>query len=144
MFYTSLQSDKFGVRLLICDPNEKILLHLFVYSVSKEFLDTQRLITHAYMCLKGGLRARHLGLHKAVCVLMGWNTVVPYDTKTWVPEVLPPAEAMSQKEDLILWPPLIVIRNISMSNNNPKEQKVIPIEQVEAFLRGECCLIHMS
>lgn len=100
-------------------------------------MNTQSLVRHAFMSHKVGLRAQHLGLQKAICVLMGWNTFVPHDMITWVPEVLPDAEAMAQKEDLILWPPIVIIRNISMSNSNPKEQKVIPIEGVEAFLRGE-------
>ncbi|XP_065870198.1 uncharacterized protein [Euphorbia lathyris] len=106
-------------------------------SASKDFMDTQRLVTHAYMSHKVGLRAQHMGLHKAICVLMGWNTYVPCDTTTWVPDVLPDSEAWAQKEDLMLWPPLIVIHNISMSNNNPEQQQVIPIEGVEAFLRGK-------
>ncbi|KAL5800439.1 hypothetical protein ACOSQ4_033323 [Xanthoceras sorbifolium] len=104
---------------------------------SKEFMNTQGLIRHTLMSHKVGLRARHLGLHKAICALLGWYSVVPHDPKTWVHEPLPDAEAMAQKNDLVLWPPLIIIRNISMSNNNPKEQKVIPIEGVETFLRGK-------
>ncbi|WCJ19067.1 hypothetical protein M5689_001375 [Euphorbia peplus] len=106
-------------------------------SASKDFLDTQRLVTHAYMSHKVGLRAQHMGLHKAICVLMGWNTYVPSETTTWVPDVLQDSEAWAQKEDLMLWPPLIIIHNISMSNNNPEQQQVIPIEGVEAFLRGK-------
>ncbi|KAH9768911.1 hypothetical protein WN944_018735 [Citrus x changshan-huyou] len=106
-------------------------------SMSKEFMNTQSLVRHAFMSHKVGLRAMHLGLQKAICVLMGWNSVVPHDMITWVPDVLHDEEAMAQKEDLILWPPVVIIRNISMSNNNPKEQKVVPIEGVEAFLRGE-------
>ncbi|KAJ7974937.1 XS domain protein [Quillaja saponaria] len=74
-------------------------------SLSKEFMDTQRLVNHAFMSRKIGLRAKHLGLHRAICVLLGWDTVVPHDTITWVPHVLPDAEALAQKEDLILWPP---------------------------------------
>lgn len=89
------------------------------------------------MSHKVGLRAQHLGLHKAICILLGWSSDVPQETITWVPEVLSDEEAMAAKEDLILWPPVVIIRNISMSNNNPKEQKVIPIEGVEAFLRGK-------
>ncbi|EEF30372.1 uncharacterized protein LOC8275963 [Ricinus communis] len=106
-------------------------------SASKDFLDTQRLVTHAFMSHKVGLRARHLGLHKAICVLMGWNTYVPCDTTTWVPDVLSDEEAWAQKEDLMLWPPLVIIHNISMSNNNPEQQTVVPIEGVEGFLRGK-------
>ncbi|KAK7391460.1 hypothetical protein VNO78_19876 [Psophocarpus tetragonolobus] len=106
-------------------------------SSSKEFMDTQRLVTHAFMSHKAGLRARHLGLHKAICVLMGWDTVVPQDTVTWVPQVLPHAEALSQKEDLILWPPIVIIHNISMSDDNPQNWKVVSMETIEAFLRGK-------
>ncbi|KDP45006.1 hypothetical protein JCGZ_01506 [Jatropha curcas] len=106
-------------------------------SASKDFLDTQRLVTHAFMSHKVGLRAQHLGLHKAICILMGWNTYVPCDTQTWIPDILPDTEAWAQKEDLMLWPPLVIIHNISMSNDNPEQQKVIPIEGVEAFIRGK-------
>lgn len=118
-------------------------IYLYGYSSSKEFMDTQRLVTHAFMSHKAGLRAKHLGLHKAVCVLMGWDTVVPQDTVTWVPQVLPQAEALAQKEDLILWPPIVIIHNISMSDDNPQNWKVVSMETIEAFLRGEfvfrCC-----
>ncbi|KAF5729425.1 hypothetical protein HS088_TW21G01590 [Tripterygium wilfordii] len=106
-------------------------------SLSKEFMDTKRLVTHAFMSHKVGLRAQHLGLQRAICVLMGWNIVPPQDTVTWVPEVLSASDAWAQKEDLILWPPVVIIHNISMSNNNPERQKVLPIEQVETFLRGQ-------
>ncbi|BAT94550.1 hypothetical protein LR48_Vigan02g180900 [Vigna angularis] len=106
-------------------------------SSSKEFMDTQRLVTHAFMSHKAGLRAKHMGLHKAICVLMGWDTVVPQDTVTWVPQVLPPAEALAQKEDLILWPPIVIIHNISMSDQNPQNWKVVSMETIEAFLRGK-------
>lgn len=100
-------------------------------------MDTRRLVTHAFMSRKVGLRAQHLGLLKAVCVLLGWNTVVPHDTITWVPQVLSNAEALAQKEDLILWPPVIIIHNISLSDNNPGKWKVITVEEIEAFLRSE-------
>ncbi|XP_028768420.1 uncharacterized protein LOC114726018 isoform X2 [Neltuma alba] len=106
-------------------------------SSSKEFLDTQRLVTHAFMSHKAGLRIEHLGLHKAICVLLGWDTVVPQDTVTWVPQVLPNAEALAQKEDLILWPPVVIIHNVSMSDDNPQKWKVVSMETVEAFVRGE-------
>lgn len=106
-------------------------------SASKEFMDTQRLVTHAFMSHKAGLRAEHLGLHKAICVLLGWSTVVPDDTITWVPQVLPKAEALAQKEDLILWPPVIIVHNISFSHTNPEMWKVVTMEALEAFIRGK-------
>ncbi|XVF23376.1 hypothetical protein REPUB_Repub13aG0033100 [Reevesia pubescens] len=106
-------------------------------SYSKEFMDTQRLVTHAFMSHKVGLRTQHLGLHKAICVLLGWGSIAPPDTITWSPQVLPEAEAFAQKEDLVLWPPIVIIHNISMASNNPQEQKVVPIEGVQTFLRGK-------
>ncbi|EXC25393.1 hypothetical protein L484_016775 [Morus notabilis] len=106
-------------------------------SASKEFMDTQRLVTHAFMSHKAGLRAEHLGLHRAISVLLGWSTVVPDDTITWVPQVLPKEEALAQKEDLILWPPVIIIHNISLSHNNPEKWKVVTMEALEAFIRGK-------
>lgn len=96
------------------------------------------------MSHKAGLRAEHLGLHKAICVLLGWSTVVPDDTITWVPQVLPKAEALAQKEDLILWPPVIIVHNISFSHTNPEMWKVVTMEALEAFIRGAwffCCYI---
>ncbi|GAB4856042.1 hypothetical protein Ancab_024681 [Ancistrocladus abbreviatus] len=104
---------------------------------SKEFQDTQRLVTHTYMSLKVGLRAEHLGLHKAICVLMGWNSVAAPDIVTWTPQPLPQAEAMAQKEDLILWPPVVIVHNISLSNHNHKEWKVISVEALGDFLRSK-------
>ncbi|KAE9619279.1 hypothetical protein Lal_00047012 [Lupinus albus] len=106
-------------------------------SSSKDFMDTQRLVTHAFMSHKAGLRAKHLGLHKAICVLMGWDTVIPQDTVTWVPRVLPHAEALAQKEDLIIWTPIVIIHNISMHDDNPQNWKVVSMGTIEAFLRGK-------
>ena len=83
-----------------------------------------------------GLRAKHLGLHKEICVLLGWNNIVPPDTITWVPHVLLGDEALNQKEDLILWPPLVIIHNISIWNSDPKEWKLVTTEALGAFLRG--------
>ncbi|KAK7268422.1 hypothetical protein RIF29_21120 [Crotalaria pallida] len=106
-------------------------------SSSKEFMDTQRLVTHAFMSHKAGLRAKHLGLHKAICVLMGWDTVIPQDTVTWVPQVLHHTEALAQKEDLIIWSPIVIIHNISMYDDNPQNWKVVSMETIEALLRGK-------
>ncbi|KAM6584264.1 hypothetical protein CsatB_011266 [Cannabis sativa] len=106
-------------------------------SGSKEFMDTRRLVTHAYMSHKAGLRAEHLGLHKAICVLLGWSTVIPDETVTWAPQILPKSEALSQKEDLIIWPPVIIIHNITFWDNNPEKWKVVTVDALEAFIRGK-------
>ncbi|XP_010243910.1 PREDICTED: uncharacterized protein LOC104587843 isoform X2 [Nelumbo nucifera] len=104
-------------------------------SLSKDFIDTQSLAAHAWMSPKVGLRAEHLGLHKAICVFMGWNSSVALDS-SWNPQVLPDAEALAVKEDLILWPPLVIIHNSSIGNKNPEGRKIVTIEEMEAKLRG--------
>ncbi|GAB4855074.1 hypothetical protein Ancab_023657 [Ancistrocladus abbreviatus] len=106
-------------------------------SSSKEFLDTESLAKHAYMSHRVGLRAQHLGLHKAICVLMGWKIEVGPDMVTWAPQDLSHGEAFAQKEDLILWPPVVIVHNISLSNSNHKEWKVISTEALGTFLRAK-------
>lgn len=106
-------------------------------SLSKEFKATQGLATHCFMSKKFGLRAQHLGLHKAICVLLGWSTVVGADVITFTPQAISSSEALTQKEDLILWPPIVIIHSISMSASHPKGQKVFTEEAMEHFLRGK-------
>lgn len=115
----------------------QLLILLSLFSESKEFTDTQRLATHAFMSHKHGLRAQHLGLHRAICVLLGWNSVVAPDVVTWYPKTISNAEALAQKEDLIIWPPVIVIHNSSTSGHDSERQRGITVEALEDFLRGE-------
>lgn len=89
------------------------------------------------MSKKFGLRARHLGLHKAICVLLGWNAEVGSDVITFAPQVISSSEALAQKEDLILWPPAVIIHSISVSASRPGGQNVFTKEAVEDFLRGD-------
>nr|XP_043640305.1 uncharacterized protein LOC122611347 [Erigeron canadensis] len=105
-------------------------------SVSKEFLDTQRLAMHAFMSHKVGMRAQHLGLVKALCVMLGWNSAIPVGTVRWFPETLSSKEAWVQKEDLIIWPPVVIVHNISITNNDSNGQGPTTIEALTQFLRG--------
>lgn len=99
-------------------------------------MDTQRLAKHALMSNRPGLRAEHWGLHKAICVLMGWDSNPPLDILNWAPQRLSSAEALIQKEDLILWPPVVIVHNISALKKNQNQQEVITPEMLEVFLRG--------
>ncbi|GKV42734.1 hypothetical protein SLEP1_g50112 [Rubroshorea leprosula] len=68
------------------------------------------LIMHTYNSDNAALRVDHLGLHKALCVLMGWNFSKPPDNlKAY--KFLPADEAAANQEDLILWPPVVIIHN---------------------------------
>ncbi|CAO2833239.1 unnamed protein product [Amaranthus hypochondriacus] len=106
-------------------------------SASKAFQNTKALASHAFMSHKNGLRPQHLGLHRALCVLMGWNRMPDPETGTWSPEPLPGPEALALKEDLILWPPIVIVHNISLSNNDHNKWKLINIDALEEFLRDK-------
>ncbi|CAK7329315.1 unnamed protein product [Dovyalis caffra] len=109
--------------------------HARIGSNSKDFVDTLSLAQHTVMSCKGSLRAEHLGLHKALCVLMGWNSAI-FPNSPWVRQILPDLEASSLKEDLIIWPPVVVIHNRSIANGNPDDRIIVSIEGLRDILRG--------
>uniref|UniRef100_A0A7N0VFY4 XS domain-containing protein n=1 Tax=Kalanchoe fedtschenkoi TaxID=63787 RepID=A0A7N0VFY4_KALFE len=83
---------------------------------SKEFSDTHGLIMHTYHSDNADLLPDHLGLHKALCVLMGWNYSKPPDNlKSY--QNLSAAEAAANQDDLIMWPPLVIIHNTRTGKN---------------------------
>ncbi|KAL4575280.1 hypothetical protein LXL04_022122 [Taraxacum kok-saghyz] len=106
-------------------------------SLSKEFMDTERLAMHAFMSRKVGLRAQHLALHKALCYMLGWNGVLPSNTIRWFPEPLSSSESLAQKEDLIIWPPVVVVHNVSIINNDSNGKGPTTLEELGQFLRGK-------
>jgi len=67
------------------------------------------LITHTYNS-DTDLRVDHLGLHRALCVLMGWNYSKPPDNSKAY-RILPAGEAAKNQDDLIMWPPMVIIHN---------------------------------
>ncbi|KAG1369640.1 putative protein SUPPRESSOR OF GENE SILENCING 3 [Cocos nucifera] len=102
---------------------------------SKEFGDVHSLVTHTYHSLKVGLRTEHLGLHKALCFLMGWNWLVAPDNSRLY-QSRPVAEAKALKEDLILWPPIVIIHNSSIGIKvSSHEPKVVANEGMEERLQ---------
>ncbi|KAL3530417.1 hypothetical protein ACH5RR_009739 [Cinchona calisaya] len=109
-------------------------LKCIVCRSQEEFSGTENLATHAFMCQTVGLRSGHLGLHKALCVLMGWKDAEKTND-TWVCQMLSEAENLTLKEDLILWPPVLIIHNGTIVNKNPGQRVVVSIEELEAKLR---------
>ncbi|CAA6658556.1 unnamed protein product [Spirodela intermedia] len=80
--------------------------------VSKEFGDMHALVMHTYYSQNADLRVDHLGLHKALCVLMGWNFKrLPETSKAY--QSLSAEAATENREDLILWPPIVIIHYTS-------------------------------
>ncbi|KAF6166055.1 hypothetical protein GIB67_012952 [Kingdonia uniflora] len=122
--------------MLVSNLSNIILCNSFCYfSYSKEFVSTRSLTNHACTTAKVGQKAAHLGLHKAICVLMGWESVIAYDSP-WSCHVLPNVQALALKEDLILWPPLVIIHNVSIGNKNSDGRKVVTNEEMGNILRG--------
>ncbi|XP_045787979.1 uncharacterized protein LOC123883275 [Trifolium pratense] len=78
--------------------------------VAKDFSDRHALIMHTYYSDNADLRADHLGLHKALCVIMGWNHSKPPDNSKAY-QYLSADEAEANQDDLIMWPPLVIIHN---------------------------------
>lgn len=106
------------------------------FSDSEEFTDTESLAVHACTVPKVGLRAQHLGFHKAVCSLMGWKSAEILNSQ-WVCQLLPDAENVALKEDLIIWPPVVFIHNSSLGDINPDGRVSVPVEMLEGILRGK-------
>ncbi|OAY82286.1 hypothetical protein ACMD2_06259 [Ananas comosus] len=80
---------------------------------SKDFADVHALIMHAYHSQNADMRVDHLGLHKALCVLMGWNYAkAPENSKAY--QLLSPDDSQANREDLILWPPIVIIHNTNL------------------------------
>ncbi|KAJ0021415.1 hypothetical protein Pint_31950 [Pistacia integerrima] len=109
---------------------------------SKDFVDALSLAQHAFMSKTAGLRAEHLGFHRALCVLMGWNNAAT-PNGLWVPRVLPYAEALALKQDLIIWPPVVFVHNSSIANTNPDERIIATIEELESIIRGNLSFKHL-
>jgi hypothetical protein len=107
--------------------------YIFLCRFPKDFVDTHSLVMHTFNSRKVGLRAEHLGLHKALCVLMGWNHVVPPDNAK-VYQSLPDARAM--KEDLILWPPLVIVHNANGEMKKDGSEHVISNLDMDEILQG--------
>lgn len=90
--------------------------------LSKPFVDTQSLVMHTLQSKKTGLRAEHLGLCKAICCVMGWSHAVdPTGGKSY--QNISVEEAKANNEDLILWPPAVIVHNVSTSKMTDGHQE---------------------
>jgi len=99
-------------------------------------VDIHSLLTHSYHSLKAGLRTDHLGFHKALCVLNDWNWLVVPDTSNAYRRRIP-SEIKALKEDLILWPPIVIIHNSSIGNKSKSNgPRVVSIENLMEILKG--------
>lgn len=107
----------------------------FSFSNSEEFVGTESLAMHAFTSTTVGLRSQHLGLHKALCALMGWKTT-KHPSSEWHCQVMTNAEIQVLKEDLIIWPPVVIVHNSTIDSTSPGERVIISAENLDTKLRG--------
>lgn len=101
---------------------------------SKEFPDMHSLIMHTYNPDKADLLVDHLGLHKTLCVLMGWNYLKsPDNSKAY--QLLPPDEAAANQDDLIMWPPMVIILNTNTGKGRDGRQEGLGNKAMDNKLR---------
>jgi hypothetical protein len=111
---------------------------------SKDFPDMHGLIMHTYNSDNADLRLDHLGLHKALCVLMGWNYSMPPDnSKTY--QFLSADEATANQDDLIIWPPVVIIQNTITGKSKEGRMEGLGNKAMDSKIRGiKCPFIPLS
>ncbi|KAH9605608.1 hypothetical protein KSS87_018743 [Heliosperma pusillum] len=77
---------------------------------SKQFPDVHSLVMHAHKPDNADSQVDHLGLHRALCALMGWNCMRAPDNSRMY-QFLPAEDAAAFQDDLIVWPPTVIIHN---------------------------------
>ena len=93
------------------------------------------LILHTYNPDRAGLLVDHLGLHKALCVLMGWNYLKPPDNSKAY-QSLSADEAATNQDDLIMWPPHVVIHNTNTGKGKEGRIEGLGNKVMDNIIRG--------
>ncbi|KAL6532340.1 hypothetical protein OROGR_014310 [Orobanche gracilis] len=104
------------------------------YRSPKGFPDTHSLIMHAYTSDKADTVVDHLAFHKALCVLMGWNYSTPPDNlKAY--QNLSADRAEANRDDLIMWPPSVLIHNTIKEKGRDGRMEGIGNKAMDSILR---------
>jgi hypothetical protein len=102
---------------------------------SKDFADVHGLVMHAYNPPNADSFVDHLGLHKALCVLMGWDyTKAPDNSKAY--QSLPPDLVRASREDLIMWPPTVIIRNTAYGRKKDGRSEGLGNKEMDKKIAG--------
>lgn len=119
------------------------------YRTSKHFPDVHGLIMHTYHSDSDELLVDHLGLHKALCILMGWNYLMPPENSKAY-QMLSADDAVANQDDLIMWPPSVLIHNTLTGKGRDGRMEGIGNRPMDSILRGilnpsslrhvSCCL----
>ncbi|KAK4755745.1 hypothetical protein SAY87_009502 [Trapa incisa] len=101
---------------------------------SKDFPDMHSLVLHTYSSESAESHVDHLGLHKALCALMGWNYAVPPDNSRAY-QSLSATEAAANQEDLIMWPPTVIIHNTITGKGKEGRMEGLGIKAMDSYIR---------
>ncbi|GER44674.1 large proline-rich protein bag6-B [Striga asiatica] len=102
---------------------------------SKDFPHTHSLIMHAYSSENEATLVDHSAFHKALCILMGWNYTIPPDNSRDY-QKLSPNQAEANRDDLIFWPPTVLIRNTITGKGRDGRLEGIGNKAMDSILRG--------
>uniref|UniRef100_A0A6N2NHX4 XS domain-containing protein n=1 Tax=Salix viminalis TaxID=40686 RepID=A0A6N2NHX4_SALVM len=104
------------------------------YRSSKDFPDMHALIMHTYSSDNADVRVDHLGLHKALCILMRWNYSKPPDNSKAY-QFLPADEARANQDDLIMWPPMVIIHNTITGKSKDDRMEGLGNREMDSKMR---------
>ncbi|OIT02982.1 PREDICTED: uncharacterized protein LOC109225173 [Nicotiana attenuata] len=122
-------------RSFLTDGKQGHLQCLACNRASKDFPDMHTLIMHAYNSNSADSLVEHLAFHKALCVLMGWNYLAPPDnSKSY--QMLSADEATANRDDLVLWPPLVIIHNTITGKRDDGRMEGLGNKAMDSYLRG--------
>lgn len=105
---------------------------------SKDVQDTHDLVMHTYYSDDASSRVHHLGLHKALCVLMGWNfSKAPDHSKAY--QNLPAEVSAVNQDQLIIWPPHVIVHNTSTGKGKEGRMEGFGNKRMDNRVRGITC-----
>lgn len=139
LIFLSLNSQTIVCRTFFGESEWVFPIRLLLkHRCPKDVQDTHGLVMHTYYCDDASSRVHHLGLHKALCVLMGWNFSKPPDNSKAYQNL--PAEMVAINQDeLILWPPHIIVHNTSTGKGKDGRMEGLGSKRMDDRIRGTTC-----
>lgn len=90
---------------------------------------------HAYNSDTADQLVDHLAFHKALCILMGWNYLMPPDNSKAY-QNLSVDDAEATLDDLIIWPPTVLIHNTITGKGKDGRMEGLGNRAMDSSLRG--------
>ncbi|KAG6435556.1 hypothetical protein SASPL_100430 [Salvia splendens] len=133
---TELYMSRPTILLLDRDIEFNFKMYIVLVRSSKDFPDVHSLVMHAYNSESAGSLVDHLAFHKALCILMGWNYLTqPNNSKAY--QNLSADDAETNIDDLIVWPPTVLIHNTITGKNSEGRMEGLGNRAMDSMLRDE-------